>query len=261
MNKKLTATILTATLAVNLAVVPAYAETTAVHYDSNKTTVTQQAKAKSSITFSDVKAGDWFYDPVMAMAEMGLIGGTTTPVNGVGTYSPDATMSKAQFVTILTRYLFPEDLKTYEGQYNAYWYSTNYGVAIDKGLIKTTEFSETVMNEDASRQEMALLLVRAMQILGMDTSEMADATAIPDYNAIGTYYKDYVKVAYKEGLIAGTDKAGTFNPKGTLTRAQAATVLNRLIDPSSRTPVSEVSVQPSTPTQTPANVTGTTISR
>ena len=135
MNKKLTATILTATLAVNLAVVPAYAETTAVHYDSNKTTVTQQAKAKSSITFSDVKAGDWFYDPVMTMAEMGLIGGTTTPVNGVGTYSPDATMSKAQFVTILTRYLFPEDLKTYEGQYNAYWYSTNYGVAIDKGLI------------------------------------------------------------------------------------------------------------------------------
>ena len=110
------------------------------------------------------------------------------------------------------------------------------------------------MNQAMTRQEMAMVLVRAMGELGEDTTDKIASSRIPDFNKVGAPFKDYVRVAYKEGLICGTDSAGTFNPTGTLTRAQAATVLNRLIDPSTRTPVSEVAVQPSTPTQTPAPV-------
>ena len=232
--------LLTAVIAANLAITPVFAAAN-VTYNGNTTYIGDNNQGgvlteptKPSIIFSDVKAGDWYYEPVMAMAEMGLIGGTTTPVNGVGTYSPDSSMTKAQFVTILTRYLFPEDVKNYNGQYNAYWYSANYGVAIDKGLIKTTEFSEAAMDKPANRQEMSMMLVRSMEVLGMDTSAQTDKSAIPDYDTIGTYYRDYVRVAYKAGMIAGVDAAGTFNPLGTLNRAQAATVLNRLIDASTR---------------------------
>jgi len=235
MNKKLTATILTAVMAASLAITPVFAESYSGSV-SNNSGVTETKKI--DIKFSDVKEGDWFYQPVMAMAEMGLIGGTTTPVNGVGTYSPDSSMTKAQFITILTRYLFPEDVKSYNGQYNAYWYSANYGVAVDKGLIKTSEFSEAAMDKPANRQEMSMMLVRSMEVLGMDTSAQTDKSAIPDYSSVGTYYRDYVRVAYKAGMIAGVDAAGTFNPLGTLNRAQAATVLNRLIDASTRVDMS-----------------------
>jgi len=236
MNKKLTATILTAVMAASLAITPVFAESYSGSV-SNNSGVTETKKI--DIKFSDVKEGDWFYQPVMAMAEMGLIGGTTTPVNGVGTYSPDSSMTKAQFITILTRYLFPEDVKSYNGQYNAYWYSANYGVAVDKGLIKTSEFSEAAMDKPANRQEMSMMLVRSMEVLGMDTSAQTDKSAIPDYSSVGTYYRDYVRVAYKAGMIAGVDAAGTFNPLGTLNRAQAATVLNRLIDKSTRVDIGD----------------------
>ena len=237
--------LLTAVIAANLAITPAFAAAN-VTYNGNTTYIGDNNQwgvltesAKPSIIFSDVKAGDWYYEPVMAMAEMGLIGGTTTPVNGVGTYSPDSSMTKAQFITILTRYLFPEDVKNYNGQYNAYWYSANYGVAVDKGLIKNTEFSEAAMDKPANRQEMSMMLVRSMEVLGMDTSAQTDKSAIPDYDTIGTYYRDYVRVAYKAGMIAGVDSAGTFNPLGTLNRAQAATVLNRLIDKSTRVDIGD----------------------
>lgn len=245
MKRKITATILTTIMAANLAITPAFAAAN-VTYNGNTTYIGDNNQGgvlteptKPSITFSDVKAGDWYYEPVMAMAEMGLIGGTTTPVNGVGTYSPDSSMTKAQFITILTRYLFSEDVKNYNGQYNAYWYSANYGVAVDKGLIKNTEFSEAAMDKPANRQEMAMMLVRSMEVLGMDTSAQTDKSAIPDYSSVGTYYRDYVRVAYQAGLIAGMDSAGTFAPKDTMNRAQAATVLNRLIDASTRVDIGD----------------------
>ena len=237
MNKKLTATILTAVMATNLAITPVFAESYSVSV-SNNSGVTETKKI--DIRFSDVKEGDWFYQPVMELAGKGLVGGTTKPVNGVGTYEPNKAMTRAEFATILVGYLYPEELKAYDGPYNSYWYSGIYGVAIDTGLIKTSEFSEAAMNEGTSRQEMALLLVRAMDAMGIDTTEMVDTAVIPDFNQIDSYYKDYVRVVYAKQLVGGMDKAGTFAPKYTMNRAQAATVLNKLTDPSTRTPASDV---------------------
>jgi len=232
MNKKLTATILTAVMATNLAITPVFAETTVIHYNGNQAKVTETQKI--NIKFSDVKSGDWFYEPVMELAGKGLVGGTTKPVNGVGTYEPNKAMTRAEFATILVGYLYPEELKAYSGPYNSYWYSGVYGVAIDTGLIKTSEFSEAAMNEGTSRQEMALMLVRAMDAMGIDTTEMVDTAVIPDFNQVDSYYKDYVRVVYAKELVGGMDAKGTFAPKYTMNRAQAATVLNKLTDPSIR---------------------------
>ena len=181
------------------------------------------------VKFSDVKEGDWFYGPVMELAGMGLVGGTTKPVNGVGTYEPHKSMTRAEFATIIAGYLFPEEIKAYDGPYNSYWYSGIYGVAVDMGLIKTSEFSEAAMNEGTSRQEMALMLVRAMEAMGIDTSNMIDSASIPDFNQVDNYYKDYVRVVYEKGLVGGMDAKGTFAPDFIMNRAQAAAVLTKLV--------------------------------
>ncbi len=181
------------------------------------------------VKFSDVKEGDWFYGPVMELAGMGLVGGTTKPVNGVGTYEPHKSMTRAEFATIIAGYLFPEEIKAYDGPYNSYWYSGIYGVAVDMGLIKTSEFSEAAMNEGTSRQEMALMLVRAMEAMGIDTSILIDSASIPDFNQVDSYYQDYVRVVYEKGLVGGMDAKGTFAPDFIMNRAQAAAVLTKLV--------------------------------
>lgn len=210
-----------------------------------------QAKGSSVKAFSDVPTSHWAHDAIMDMVSKGLFSGTTTPVNGIGTFEPDATMTRAQFITVVTRYLFANDLKG-AASVDGVWYGANYNVAVDNGLVKESEFSIEAMNKPMTRQEMAMVLVRAMNEKGEEKGTLIAPSRIPDYNKIGTYYRDYVQVAYSKGLIAGVDKAGTFNPMGTLNRAQAATVLYRLVDSSTRadidlstpvTPVSKEEVQ------------------
>ena len=189
----------------------------------------EKTTQSAAVTFSDVKSGDWFYQPVMELAGKGLVGGTTKPVNGVGTYEPNKAMTRAEFATIIAGYLFPEEIKAYDGPYNSYWYSGIYGVAVDMGLIKTSEFSEAAMNEGTSRQEMALMLVRAMEAMGIDTSKLIDSASIPDFNQVDSYYQDYVRVVYEKGLVGGMDAKGTFAPDFIMNRAQAAAVLTKLV--------------------------------
>lgn len=206
--------------------------------------VTQSKTANSTLkSFSDVPRSHWAYDSIMAMAQRGMIAGTTTPVNGVGTFAPNATMTRAQFVTVITRYLYADDLKT-AGKVEGVWYGANYNVAVDNGLIKETEFTMDSMDKPMTRQEMAMVLVRAMEQLGEKNGTLISTSKIPDYNKIGTYYRNYVQVAYSKGLICGTDSAGTFNPMGTLNRAQAATVLYRLVDVGTRAEVDLSTVTP-----------------
>ncbi|MBE7050163.1 MAG: S-layer homology domain-containing protein, partial [Ruminococcaceae bacterium] len=77
---------------------------------------------------------------------------------------------------------------------------------------------------------------------------------IPDYNQVGKEYTMYVEMAYSMGILCGVDDKGTFAPLQTLTRAEAATVLYRIINTESRNPVSLVNydggtVTPETQTQ------------
>ena len=55
---------------------------------------------------------------------------------------------------------------------------------MDMGLITTGDFANTsdIMNAPMNRQEMSMVLVRAMDALGEDTSAKVSKDRIPDYN-------------------------------------------------------------------------------
>ena len=182
-------------------------------------------------SFSDVKTTHWAHNAIMDMVEMGLFAGTTTPVNGVGTFSPDTLMTRAQFVTVVTRYLYNDELKAMQNEYGepSYWFEYNYDVAIENGILKESEFSVESMSKPMTRQEMAMVLVRAAGEVGDHAEKLIPTQRIADYNDVGNYYKDYVRQCYSMGMICGTDSKGTFAPRATLNRAQAATVLYRLV--------------------------------
>lgn len=214
--------------------------------------VTVQNKEAALKSFSDVPSNHWAHTPIMKMVAQGLFAGTTQPdANGVGTFSPNSPMTRAQFVTVVTRYLYADELAELDKEYGKpdVWFEHNYEVAVDNGIIKESEFAMSEMNVAMSRQEMAMVLVRAAGEKGEHAEKLIHTQRIADYDTIGGYYKDYVRECYSMGMICGTDSKGTFNPNGTLNRAQAATVLYRLVDASSRqkvdlsTPQAEVQQQ------------------
>lgn len=68
------------------------------------------------MAFSDVKPGQWFYEDVMMLTGKGVITGVTKPVNGVGKYDPQGTVTLGQFLAIATRLVASEYIKEVAGQ-------------------------------------------------------------------------------------------------------------------------------------------------
>ena len=186
-------------------------------------------------TFSDVPQSHWAYGAIVKMARQGLFSGTSTPVNGVGTFSPNATMTRAQFITVVMRALFYDELQAMPAADT--WYRNGYTLAEKKKIVGSNE----IKRDDASlltpinRQEMSMIMVRACSAMGEEMPRtLISVRQIKDSQDIGTAYIDFVKTAYTMGLLMGMDSQGSFNPRGYMTRAQGAIVLNRLLDKSSR---------------------------
>lgn len=202
---------------------------------SNKADVNVSTPVSAPLKgFSDVDKSNWAYDAIIDMAlNRGMINGTTTPdANGMAKFSPDGQMTRAQFIVIITRYLYPDALKQMDSQgQGSSWWSNGLSVATGNGLIGAGDFAQTdeSMGKPMTRQEMALVLARASSVKGTTTNNLVSLSSIPDFNSIDAAYKTNVLQVYSQGLIAGTDDKGTFNPDGVLNRAQAATVIYRLI--------------------------------
>ena len=58
------------------------------------------------VAFSYLPSNHWAYNDVMTIANKGIISGTTAPVNGVGTYDPNGTVTLGQFLAIATRLVY-----------------------------------------------------------------------------------------------------------------------------------------------------------
>lgn len=185
-------------------------------------------------SFSDVPEKHWAYSAVMNMQKRGLFSGVSAPVNGIGTFAPNKTMSRNELLLVLVSELFSAELKEEQKiERPAYlWWQSAYNVALDKGLIYRNEFSDNgllLLGNEVTREEMAMFLDRACRLKGFEALSPVPSETIPDYTKIDKRYRDAVCSVYGGGFIAGVDDIGTFNPKGILTRAQAAVVLNRFI--------------------------------
>lgn len=190
------------------------------------------ASGASALSFSDVPSSHWGYSAISKMTQRGLFSGTSEPVNGVGTFSPDAPMTRAAFITVMTRELYPNDLNNASSGNK--WWSPYYDVALKNGLLNKNDLDKGDLDKAMTREEMAMVLVRSAAQKGEKAGVTVSDSKISDIGSVGAEYKSYVKECFSLGLIGGTDSKGTFSPKGTLNRAAAATVIYRLIDPSAR---------------------------
>lgn len=103
----------------------------------------------------------------------------------------------------------------------------NYlAASVEKGVIKGV--TPTTFEPDGflTRQQAATILVRALGLEGK-APDPNYATKYKDDYKITDYARDSIYVATELGLMSGSD--GKFNPKGTLTRAQAAAIIDRFL--------------------------------
>lgn len=105
--------------------------------------------------------------------------------------------------------------------------------AVYYNLISPREYGVFGFEPDRvlTREEMALLLMRSTGIDDLTAETASQVTPVGSYYiddiAILSKYRGYVILAANNGLMQGNN--GMFDPGGTTTREQAATVIYRLI--------------------------------
>ncbi|MCD8372136.1 MAG: S-layer homology domain-containing protein, partial [Clostridia bacterium] len=188
-------------------------------------------------TFSDVARTHWAYDYVEYCYDGGI-------VEGVGNekFDPDATLTRAQFITMMGRATYENEVQAQTTSSDS-WYSGYVRYLINKGYLDGIATDETSLNQGMPRQEMAQLLYNLCDngeiVVGLYSSEYEGEVTvsgvsinvdmmdyISDASSIGSQYKDAVEYCYYVGLLTGFED-GTFQPNGTVTRAQACAVVNR----------------------------------
>lgn len=187
-----------------------------------------------AVSFTDIKGSEWYAADVTALAanSNGIIKGYPD-----GSFRADTKLTADQFITMLVRAGGQTAANNSE-----YWAINYLNKAKEMGILQDGDFAD--FRAEISREEMALLMMRFLagreDLSKLDISQ-AEA-AILDFVLVGAYqkttagqeaYQKAVKEAYVLGLLTGYEDT-SFKPQGILTRAEAATVVMRLLTPSRR---------------------------
>ena len=152
-----------------------------------------------------------------------------------GTFRPDKTVSRAEFITLLARTAFPDDLKNETGDT---WWKPAFHACEKNNLLSGYDDPE----EPMQRLEIAMMLGYFCRDWG-GVNARADAAEqfVINWNeqrmespAWGTLFsdthgmdEDRYRACANQGLMMGYPD-GTFQPENSVTRAEAAAILARL---------------------------------
>ena len=173
-----------------------------------------------SPVFTDT-ASHWARENIDYLTSNGAIKGYTD-----GTFKPENKITRAEFTAILLRALKNDVGQPVEGK----WYDNYITEATNRKYIVAGEFDSVEKN--ITRGEMARMIVRTM------TEEYQGnlfdyAGQLADYGKTPAEYKDFVLKAYVKGIITGRP-GGVFAHADPATRAEATTMIVRLIDATKR---------------------------
>lgn len=185
--------------------------------------------------FTDVPTSHWAYTQIERAYSDGVIAGTAgNAASYTGVFSPSGTLTEAQFVTIMTRAFFNDELEAAKKAIgsNAKWYAAAQKVAEDKHLLT---FVQGKMDAPITRYDMAAIMTNIMSAKEFpgrpDVTKIEETyNKIADFKAIPNSYQVSVASVFAMGLIAGTDSKGTFAGSSYMNRAQAAVVYGRMKD-------------------------------
>ena len=179
--------------------------------------------------YFDVKPGSWYEQSVQYATEHGLMNGT-----GTNTFEPESTMTRAMLVTVLWRYAnAPKPgANPFTDVPNGKWYTDAVAWAAENGVVNGVGDGKFEPDGSVTREQMATILYRYAQKVGIDTSKHTELSAFPDASRVSAYARAPMQWIVAEGVIGGSRENGQdwLNPQGNATRAEVATILMRFIE-------------------------------
>lgn len=223
----------------------------------------QSTVAFGAETFTDLTGYNWAKPAIENMAAQGILSGV-----GNQKYAPAANVTVTEFASMAMRAYGGKDvaitlsneqgnLEEIEVVNGNYWGNTTICAAQKFGLTDRFGLDKGRWSEPATRAEMATIVMTIAEQMGEEEFAIKDGIEnnIGDYMEVASYANDmrYILQAYSNGILCGTDDAGSYAPSAYAKRAEAAAIMQRLVDPSKRLEV-EIKPAPVLPTPDEDNV-------
>lgn len=165
------------------------------------------ASAAKTMSFTDVKASDWYYDSVKSLYESGVINGTTAT-----TFSPKGTVTLGQALKmILLAAGYEEQAPT-----TTHWASGYYRLAAKNNFLPSG--MTLTLDQTINRLQIAQIIVRVLDLKrtgsGNPFSDTTDSAAL---------------ILYDHGIFTGAPEGNKlmFHPQSSITRAEISAVILR----------------------------------
>lgn len=175
--------------------------------------------------FSDIK-NHWGEREILNAASLHIVEGYPD-----GNYLPERELTRAEFTAMIARAIYHDKKytltsKSFSDVRNTDWFYETVTLAGRMGLLEFITVSQFNPNQAITREEMAYMIAEAYSKL----TGAANSTNVnySDSSEIDSKYLSAVRICTNAGLLQGSN--GNFMPKKTLTRAEAAAVLNRLVN-------------------------------
>ncbi len=179
--------------------------------------------------FRDVEANSWYSDSVIDAYELGLMQGS-----GYGSFDPNGKVTLIQAIVIADRI----HTVYYQGTGNPgnpvgkEWYQSYLGYALANGIIDASFSLNNVGSVAATREQFADILSRALPPEALTViNDIADGQ-IPDVS-MDSPYAAGIYALYRAGILTGGEN-GEFSPQSTITRAEAAAIVSRMVESDNR---------------------------
>ena len=183
---------------------------------------------KAGITFGDIKDSS-NKAAIEALASREIINGMNEKE-----FQPDATMTRAQYATIVVKALglSPKANSKFKDVASNAWYAAYVGTANTYGIVNGISDNEFNPSGTITRQEAAVMTIRAAKLCGLDTA-MSDAECddvlcdYMDYRTIASWAKESMAFCYWHEIL--DTSALNAEPTREILRGEVAEMLYRML--------------------------------
>ncbi len=175
--------------------------------------------------FKDMVGYDWAKDAVERLYGHGIVNGVSDNI-----YEPGRNVKREEFVKMLVKALGEETDSVsvvFTDIPEGHWCATYVSKGAEMKLVMGLPDGSFGAGNDITREDMAVILLRAMQRSGCEFFDSGIDFA--DEDAISDYAKEAVAKLSGAGIINGVGN-GRFVPMAPATRAEAAVMLSRCLD-------------------------------
>ena len=185
------------------------------------------AVVRKTMQYVDMR-GHWANNDVSLLASKFIVDGPTST-----TFEPKKNITRADFAQYIVRGLGLNGDKSAASRFSDISVSgaaaAYIGAASAAGIVQGGSDGKFRPNAAITREEMATMMVRAMNVAGVQLS--ADSNSLnlfQDRSKVSGWARDGVSISVQAGIIEGASN-NRINPQSNATRAEAAVMIKRLL--------------------------------